>query len=440
MQSSCHDPARLDVMFDDDRAVANAGLSLVAMLSKALGIEASADELVRLDGRAGAARPGRKVLTLLHSMVVGGDCIDDVDVLRSGSTAEVLGHQPMAPSTVGTFLRSFTFGHVRQLDRLFETTLARAWAVGAGPGGGPLTIDLDSTITEVYGKAKEGAAYGYTKVLGQHPLLATRAETGEFLHVRHRKGSAGSGRGAKRFVEELVARVRRAGATGELTVRADSGFFSWKLIETFEDKQVRFSITVHQNQAVTRAIAAIPEDDWTPIDYTTGGEAQVAETTYRSDRRGEGREVRLIVRRTRLTGPEATLWPDWRHHAFVTDRDGDAVTLDADHRRHATCELAIRDWKEGSGANHCPSGKFPANAAWIVLAALAHNLVRWVAALGLEADGPVVTKTLRRRLVTLPGRITRRSRRRQLHLPRHWPWKAQFLAAAVRLRALPRLC
>jgi hypothetical protein len=432
MSTSSHDPARLDMIFDDDHAVANAGLSLVAMLTKTLGIEASANELIHLGDVPGGARPGRKVLTLVHSMVVGGDCIDDVDVLRTGSTAEVLGHRAMAPSTCGTFLRAFTFGHVRQLDRLFETTLQRAWALGAGPGDEAMTIDLDSTITEVYGKAKEGAAYGYTKVLGHHPLLATRADTGEFLHVRQRKGSAGSGRGAKRFVEEAVARVRRAGAKGALTIRADSGFYSWKLVETLKKKGVRFSITARLNDKVKKAVATIPEEDWTPIDYTLSGEAEVAETTYKG--------VRLVVRRTRLTGPQATLWPDWRHHAFVTDRVGDAVALDADHRAHAVVELDIRDWKEGSGANHSPSGHFFANAAWVVLAALAHNLLRWVAALGLGEDGRVVAKTLRRRLLVLPGRLTRRSRRRQLHLPRRWPWKLQFLAAAVRLRALPRVC
>jgi hypothetical protein len=432
MQVSSYDPARLEVVFDDTHAVANAGLALAAMCSKVLGIEEAADELVDLGERAGASRPGRKILTLLHAMVAGGDCIDDVDVLRSGSTGEVLGHRVMAPSTCGTFLRSFTFGHVRQLDRLFATVLSRAWEAGAGPSAEPMIIDLDSTVCEVHGYHKQGAAYGYTKQLGYHPLLATRADTGEFLHVRARKGSAASGRGANRFIEELVARIRRAGASGALTLRADSGFFSWKVIETLKAKDVRFSITVPKNPAVTRAIAEIPEDAWTPIDYPEGGEAQVAETSYG--------EERLVVRRTRLIGPQATLWPDWRHHTFVTNREGDPVSLDVDHRRHATCELAIRDWKEGSGANHCPSGVFTANAAWLLLAALAHNLIRWVAALGLGINGPVVAKTLRRRLITLPGRITHRSRRRRLHLPTDWPWKHQFLTATARLRALPQLC
>jgi PII-like signaling protein len=190
----------------------------------------------------------------------------------------------MAPSTCGTFLRSFTFGHVRQLDRLFATILSRAWAAGAGPGDAPMIIDVDSTVCEVHGYHKGGAAYGYTHQLGYHPLLATRAVTGEILHVRQRKGSAASGRGAKRFIEELVARVRRAGASGALTLRADSGFFSWKVIDTLKAKEVRFSITVPKNPAVTRAIEAIDEETWTPIGYPDGGEAHVAETTYKGER------------------------------------------------------------------------------------------------------------------------------------------------------------
>ena len=144
-----------------------------------------------------------------------------------------------------------------------------------------------------------------------------------------------------------------------------------------------------------------------------------------------------MVRRTRLTGPQATLWPDWRHHAFVTDRAGSAVELDADHRRHAVCELAIRDLKDGAGLRHCPSGSFLANAAWAVIATLAHNLLRWIATIGLGGTEPIVAKTLRRRLLHLPGRLTRSARRRLLHLPTDWPWAAQFLHALGRPRALP---
>jgi hypothetical protein len=428
---SSHDLDRTGITFDDDHAVANAGLVLTATLAERLGIEAVVNSMVDLGDRPAAARPGRKVLTLVASMVAGGDCISDADVLRSGATGAVLAHRVMAPSTLGTFLRSFTFGHVSQLDRVAGIVLARAWAAGAGPGDGPTTIDLDSTVCEVHGYHKQGAAYGYTRQLGLHPLLATRADTGEVLHVRQRKGSANTARGAVRFLSETVARMRRAGATGAITLRTDSGFWSERFIATCRRLQVAFSITVRQIPQVKEAIARIPEGEWITIDYTEGGQAQVAQTTYKGDR--------LIVRRTRLIGPQAELWPDWRHHAFVTDRTGDAVALDEDHRRHAVTELAIRDLKEGAGMNHCPSGKFSANAAWLVLAALAHNLLRWACALGLGIQGPVVAKTIRRRFIALPGRLTRSARRWTLHLPSGWPWREAFLGAVARLRALPLL-
>jgi Transposase DDE domain group 1 len=427
--SSSHSPDRLVVAFDDDHAVANAGLLLPATLAERLGIETVIDELVDLGDRPGAHRPGRKVLTLIHALVAGGDCIDDADVLRTGSTAAVLGHRVMAPSTLGTFLRSFTFGHIRQLDRAAEHALTQAWAAGAGPGQQPMTIDLDSTICEVHGHHKGGAAYGYTGVLGYHPLLATRADTGEVLHARQRTGRAASGRGAERFVNETAGRVRRAGAAGPLTLRADSSFWSAKVLAACRRHRIRFSITVRQTKTVAAAIAAIGEAAWTGIGYPDGGVAQVAETTLGPDR--------LIVRRTRLTGPQATLWPDWRYHAFVTNRQGSAVDLDADHRRHAVCELAIRDLKDGAGLRHCPSGVFLANAAWLVIATLAHNLLRWIATIGLGSTDLLVAKTLRRRLLHLPGRLTRTARRRLLHLPTNWPWATQFLAALTSLRAIP---
>jgi hypothetical protein len=425
---SSHSPNTPVVAFDDVHAVANAGLLLPATLAERLGIEAAVDALVDLGDRPGHHQPGRKVLTLLHALVAGADCIDDADVLRTGSTAAVLGHRVMAPSTIGTFLRSFTFGHIRQLDRVAETVMGRAWAAGAGPGTRPLTMDLDSTVCEVHGHHKGGATYGYTRVLGYHPLLATRADTGEVLHARQRTGRAASGRGAERFVTELAGRVRRAGAGGPLTLRADSGFWSAKVLAACRRHRIGFSITVRQTATVATAIASIHEQAWVAIDYPDGGIAQVAETTLGPDR--------LVVRRTRLVGAQATLWPDWRYHAFVTDRAGSAVELDADHRRHAVCELAIRDLKDGAGLRHCPSGRFLANAAWLVIAALAHNLLRWVATIGLAITDLVVTKTIRRRLLAMPGRLTRSARRRYLHLPHDWPWARQFLAALARLQAV----
>jgi Transposase DDE domain group 1 len=426
---SSHTLDQLDTCFDDTHAIANAGLLLPATLAERLGIEQAADALIDLGDRAGAHRPGRKLLTLVHAMLAGGDCIDDADLLRCGATSQVLGHRVMAPSTVGTFLRAFTFGHVRQLDRLAETVLARAWTAGAGPGDGPMTMDLDSTICEVYGYHKQGAAYGYTRKLGYHPLVATRADTGEVLHARQRTGRANTARGAARFVEELAARVRRAGAGGELTMRAESSFWSAKTIRACRRHQIHYSITVRQTKPIRQAIATIDEQAWVDIVYPNGGVAQVAETHYKGDR--------LIVRRTRLVGEQAELFPNWRYHGFVTDRVGTAVWLDHDHRRHATVELCIRDLKAGVGLRHCPSGKFAANAAWLLIATLAHNLLRWVAAIGLGARQElVVAKTLRRTLLNLPGRLTRSARRLILHLPAGWPWAAWFELALARLRCV----
>jgi len=419
--SSSHSPARLVVTFDDDHAVANAGLSLVSVLSDQLGLEERSEALIDLK-----PFPGRRVATLVHAMVAGAQFIDDADVLRSGSTAAVLSHKVMAPSTLGTFLPSFTFGHVRQLDRLSEELLTKAWELGAGPGDEPVTIDLDSTICGVHGAKKQGASFGYTKQRGYHPLLATRAGRGEVLHVRFRKGSAGSGRGAERFCRELFGRCRRAGASGTLTIRADSGFYSRHVIKACRDHGVSYSITAPQNRAVRRAIEAIDEDTWVSINYTEMGEASVAETPY-----GDGH--RLVVRRTKLADPQPALFPVFRYHAFVTDRVGDAVGLDADHRRHAEVELAIRDLKQSSGLSHCPSGRFNANAAWALLVGTAHNLVRWLAVLGLGIDGPVVGKTIRRRLIDVPGRITTSGRRRHLHLPTRWPWARQWTTCFERL-------
>src|SRR3954467_13295127 len=220
-----HDAAdRFVVAFGDERVVANAGVMLPALLARRLGIEALVDDRVDLGERQGAANPGRKVMTMVSAMALGADCIDDCDVLRSGQTAAVVGHGVAAPSTLGTFLRAFTFGHVRQLDRVLGETLTRAWAAGAGPGDERLVVDVDSFVGETFGPRKQGAAFGYTRVRGYHPILATRADSGEVLHIRLRTGSANTSRGMGRFCDELIARVDRAGASDEKLLRADSGF------------------------------------------------------------------------------------------------------------------------------------------------------------------------------------------------------------------------
>ena len=217
-------PDRIDIAFDDDRLVADAGLLLPATLAQHLGLQELADNCVDLGDAPGRANAGDKLLTLVASALAGGECIDDAAALRAGGTASVLGCTVKAPSTLGVFLRSFSWGHVRQLDRLSRKLLARGWAAGAGPGDAPFTIDLDSTICETYGLAKEGARqHGYTGVRGYHPLLAVAAGTGDVLMARLREGRANTARGAAHFLRETVGRVRAAGASGELTVRADSG-------------------------------------------------------------------------------------------------------------------------------------------------------------------------------------------------------------------------
>ena len=432
---------RVEVTFDDPSLVADAGLIVPATLMQRLGLESLINERVRLVDRVGGALPGRKILTLVASILVGGSHIDHANRLRAGATERVLPFRVMAPSTLGTFLRSFTFGHVRQLDAVIAETLRRAWKLGAGPANAAMTIDLDSTICEVHGKQKQGAAYGYTRVLGYHPILAVRAGTGEVVHARLRKGS--SQRGHKRFVEELVARVRRAGATGALTVRADSGFWSYALIDTLARLGVRWSITVAVTKQIRARIEEIDETAWKPISYPDGGQAQVAETILTtSGRRGGTRSLRLVVRRTRLTdAAQQALWPDWRHHAFITDVELPAIEMDQFHRDHATVELAIRDLKDGAGMDHCPSGLFFANAAWLGCAVLAHNLTRWTARLGdlHHADQLTVARTVRTRVLGLPGRFVNRSGRLVLRLPERWPWATAFTRALDQIRALPQL-
>ena len=436
---SSHTLDRLDTAFDDDHLVGDAGLLLPATLAHHLGLRELVNEHLDLGAAPGRAHVGDKLLTLVLSALGGGECIDDTDALRAGGTGRVLGFTVKAPSTLGTFLRSFRWGHVRQLDAVSRHLLARAWAAGAGPGAAPLTIDLDSTICETYGLAKEGGTrFTHTGVRGYHPLLAVAAGTGEVLMARLRGGHANTVRGAAHFLRETIGRVRDAGATGQLTMRADSGFYAHAVVAVCRKLDVRFSITIRQHRSIRRLIEAIPEAAWTPIPYWLEGGADVAETTYTPfTDQPDARPVRLIVRRVRPTpGSQLALFALYDFHAFITDREGPTLELEADHRRHAEIENAIRDLKYGVGLNHLPSGKFAANGAWLAVQVLAHNLARWIARLGL-GEGIVTTKTLRRRLFNLAGRLTRSARRWTLHLPARWPWAIEFGAALARLRALP---
>src|SRR5215211_938585 len=432
MVNGCEAVVRCDSVaaeFDDERLVANAGLLLTSTLSRRLGLERLVDETVDLGERPGAARPGRKTLSLCHAIAAGADSIDDCDVLRAGRTGSVLGHRVMAPSTLGTFLRAFTFGHVRQLDRVLDEAIQGAWGAGAGPGDGRLVVDVDSFVGETFGRSKQGAAFGYTRVRGYHPIVAVRGDTGEVLHVRLRKGSANTSRGFGRFLNELLARVERAGACGPKLLRADSGFWNNQTFNRLDRAGWQFSIGVRLQPAVRAAIDAIDDATWQTLEeYPDTSIAQIAETTL------AGR--RLVVRRVRTLDRQGQLLPTWEVFPFVTNRSDELTTVEAEHRQHAVVELAIRDLKDQALA-HYPSGHFYANAAWTVIAVLAHNLLRWTSVIGLPGQTIRAARTVRRRLLALPGRLTRSARRWTLHLPARWPWQRSFIEALERVRALP---
>ena len=418
------------VEFDDERLVSDAGIVLVATLVGRLGIEALVGRFVRLArDRPGAANAGRKVMALIYAMLLGADSIDDCEVLRAGRTRRLLGGWSPAPSTLGTFLRAFTFGHVRQLDRVLAESLTRAWRAGAGPGTERLVVDVDSFIGEVHGYQKQGVGFGYTHKRGYHPLMASRADTGEVLHIRLRKGSAASPRGVVRFVDELLARVKRAGASGEKLLRADSAFWNKALMARLQQAGWLYSISIRVQAGISERIAQIPETDWIALeDYPEDGEAQIAQTKLGG--------TRMIVRRTRLLGAQAELWPDWRYFPFLSNRTESIDVVEAEHRQHAVVELAIRDLKDQALA-HFPSGVFSANSAWTVIAAIAHNLTRWTTLIGLPGQTVRAARTLRRRLLQIPGRLTRSARKWTLHLPARWPWQHDFIRALARIRALP---
>ena len=432
----CYNPDEITVAFDDERLVADAGLLLPATLAVGLGLRELLDTHVNLGEVPGRPNAADKAMTLLHSALAGGSWIDDCDRLRAGATGSVLGHRVFAPSTIGTFLRSFTFGHARQLDAVSGQALQRAWQAGAGPDTAPLTIDVDSTICEVYGLKKQGAAFGHTGVRGYHPLLAFTAGTWDLLHARLRGGSAYTARGAAGFVAETIGRVRAAGASGPLALRADSGFYNRTVVAACQRRGVRFSITAKLTKAVRRAIQQLPEDAWTPIPYWLEDGADVAETRYRPFGK-QGPPVRLIVRRVRPTpGSQLALFTTYDYHPFITDQVGSTLELEADHRRHAEVEPAICDLKHGAGLEHLPSGRFAANAAWLALCGMAYNLARWTTRLGV-GEVRMSPKTLRVRYLALPGRLTRSARRPTLHLPARWPWQWQWQFALARLRCIP---
>jgi hypothetical protein len=431
--------------FDEPNLVSSAGLVPVMRLAAAAGLDRLADAHLSVPSDKGA-NPGGKVTALVAGMVAGADSIDDMDVLRHAAMRRCF-DRPYAPSTLGSFLRAFTFGHVRQLDAVasrFLTGLARRSPLLSGLDGLTL-LDVDDSIVEVHGYAKQGASFGYTRVRGLNMALATvstAASAPVILAQRLRKGSVGSARGAKRLVTDALATLRQLqpDAAGPVLVRMDSAFYAAAPIRAAIRTGAMVSVTVRQDPRVKAAIAAIADDAWTPIEYTDAifdedtntwiSRAEVAETpftAFSSRKKAEQVTGRLVVRRipdlNRPANPDqAPLFDLWRYHALFTTSDLDTVTADKTHRAHAIIEAVHADLKNSAVA-HLPSGRFAANAAWLVCAVIAFNLTRAAGTLAGGRFTKATTATLRRTLVTVPARIATRARRLTLHLPVAWPWQ-----------------
>lgn len=431
--------------FDDPNLVSCAGLVPMAALAQQCGLAALADEHLRVPTDKGS-NAGAKVTSLVAGMIAGADSIDDMALLRHGAMGTVF-DRPYAPSTLGSFLREFAFGHVRQLDAVASRLLTRLHTRTPLLAGidGPVCIDLDDTIVEVHGYAKQGSGYGYSGVRGLNGLLATistELAAPVIIGQRLRKGSCGSPRGAARMVADAVAtvsRLRSPQATPRPLLRADSAFYGYPTVAAALRGGADVSITVRLDPKVKAAIAAISDDRWTPIEYTDAiydehtrqwiSRAEVAEigfTAFTSKKASQQVPGRLVVRRIPDLNPtsdgQATLFDVWRFHAFFTTTDLDTVTADKTHRGHAIIEQVHADLKNSALA-HLPSGRFNANAAWLVLAVIAFNLTRAAASLTGPALAKSRTATIRRTLITVPARIASSARRLTLHLPRDWPWE-----------------
>ena len=446
-----HSHAAVAVSFDEPNLVSAAGLVPVMRLAEAVGLQALADAHLSVPTDKGA-NAGLKLASLVGGMVAGADSIEDMALLRHGGMKKLF-KGCYAPSTLGSFLRAFAFGHVRQLDavasRFLANLAARAPLLGSPTPEEFVFVDVDDTIIEVHGYAKQGSGYGYSGVRGLNALLAT-ATTAEsapvILAQRLRKGAAASPRGAKRLVSDALSALRRAGARGRALVRADSAFYGHPTVSAALAAGADVSVTVRLDPSVKRAIAAIPAEAWETIEYTdavydeTAGtwisRAEVAEvpfTAFASRRKAEQVTGRLVVRRIPDLNPKAgdgqgTLFDTHRHHAFFTTvaaEDLGTVTADKTHRGHAVIEQVHADLKDSTLA-HLPSGKFAANSAWLVAAVIAFNLAR---AAGILASGPFArarTGTIRRKLVNLPARIATSARKIRLRLPANWPWQTAW--------------
>jgi hypothetical protein len=431
-------------VFDDPNLLTHAGLAPMMALAGRAGLPGLLAG-VRPAGPCGAST-ATKVACLLGGMTAGADSIDDMDLLRDGAM-ETLFDGVRAPSTLGSHLRSYTWGNVRQLDKAHRGFLAAlAEDERLLRGRGTLAfIDVDSTQKRVYGYQKEGAAFGHAKVAGKNLLvkglsalisaISTPLAAPVIGPVRLRGGNAGSARGAAGLTAEAIGAAREAGCTGMIVVRYDSAYYNSAVIGTARRHGAHFSVTVPMNSSIQAAIATIPEDGWTPIQYPHAiwddqldclvSDAEVAEVQYAaftSKPRKQQVTARLIVRRVRARNEKAAegmdeLFPAWRYHAVFTDSPFDLVQAEGQHRDHAIIEQVNADLYAGALA-HLPSGQFPANAAWLVIAAMAHNLLRAGGTLTGSRYAKARTATIRRDLVTIGARTARHGRGNlTLHLP-----------------------
>ena len=444
----------VSAVFDDPNLVSAAGLVPVMALAQAAGLRTLADEHLSLPTDKGA-NAGLKVCSLVAGMLAGADSIDDMAVLRHGGMGKVF-DRAYAPSTLGSFLRRFTFGHIRQLDAVasrFLTALAQRTPLLGGIDRLVL-VDVDDTIIEVHGQAKQGADFGYNGIRGLNALLATITTPGAAPVIaaqRLRRGGSGSSRGAARLVADTLATVKRlraitppagglANIAAPVLLRADSAFYAHTVVNTAIRAGAQVSITVRMDPAVKAAIAGIAEDAWTTIEYpqaiydeeshTWISRAQVAEVpflAFRSQPKKQRVPGRLVVRRIpdanhHAADGQAGLFEVWRFHAFFTTSDLDTVTADQVHRGHAIIEQVNADLKSSALA-HLPSGVFNANAAWLVLAVIAFNLTRAAATVTGTDLARSTTPTIRRKLINIPARVATSARRVTLHLPHAWPWQ-----------------
>lgn len=453
----CHTSAATSAVFDDPNLVSSAGLVPVLTLARSAGLQELAQTHLSVPTDKGA-NAGLKVTSLVAGMVAGADSIDDMALLRHGGMGRVFAGA-YAPSTLGSFLRSFTFGHVRQLDAVASRFLTRLGAQAplvATPirAGERVMVDIDDTIIEVHGHAKQGSGYGYSGVRGLNALLAvvsTKTSAPVIVAQRLRKGSCGSPRGAKRLITDALKTTSKLSALSAQSdlrplVRADSAFYGAEVVNAVLRGGADISVTVRMDKRVKAAIATIGADAWTPIEYTDAvfdeaastwvSSAEVAEipfTAFTSKKKAEQVTARLVVRRipdlnSSTNHGQETLFDTWRFHAFFTTTDpavADTVSADKTHRGHAIIEQVHADLKHSALA-HLPSGKFNANAAWLVLAVIAFNLTRAAASITGPGLARATTATIRRKLIAVPARVASSARKMTLHLPAAWPWETAW--------------